>query len=138
MRLAHEKRRAIIKTSKMWKVASQLCACSSVRSAAIDVEFESTRVSGDEELSEAKAALLASIEGTSRGFGASREQMTRVREAISRLERTARESDAPRQNLGGAWTLAWTDAPDILSRVMPALKLGALRGKGKGSSSSSS
>ena len=60
----------------------------------------------------AKASLLDAISGTERGFKRDRTKTDVVRAAISTLAAAATEDPT---RLDGDWTLAWTDAPDIIS-----------------------
>lgn len=94
-----------------------------VRSTTIDVEplAPSAEDAAAARCAEAKEALLAAVRGTDRGFD--RGGGDAVRAAIKALE-AARAG--PSGALDGEWTLAWTDAPDILSLRSPLATLGRI------------
>jgi len=95
-----------------------------VRSTTIDVEplAPSTEDAAAARCAEAKEALLAAVRGTDRGFD--RVGGDAVRAAIKALE--AARAAGPSGALDGEWTLAWTDAPDILSLRSPLATLGRI------------
>ncbi|KAJ8601989.1 hypothetical protein CTAYLR_002726 [Chrysophaeum taylorii] len=61
------------------------------------------------EVDAAKRDLLLALAVTDRGFKASASQQANVREKIDRLAEYSSTA-----SIEGNWTLAWTDAPDIL------------------------
>lgn len=62
----------------------------------------------------AKEALLEGIKSVDRGFSATEEQRSMIREKIDELVRW-NPSREPAKKLGGEWTLIYTNAPDILN-----------------------
>ncbi|CAL1145089.1 unnamed protein product [Cladocopium goreaui] len=62
----------------------------------------------------AKEALLEGIKSVDRGFSATEEQRSMIREKIDELVRW-NPSLEPAKKLGGEWTLIYTNAPDILN-----------------------
>lgn len=62
----------------------------------------------------AKESLLEGIKSVDRGFSATEEQRSMIREKIDELVRW-NPSLEPAKKLGGEWTLIYTNAPDILN-----------------------
>ena len=98
-------------------------------------------VAGDDRVSILKAELLTIAEKTNRGFQASNNEQSRIKEIIFQLrplnptaepassyyERAASSvaSDDNENTLTGKWTLLYTDAPDITSLDTSQLPFGA-------------
>lgn len=63
----------------------------------------------------AKQELLLTLAVTDRGFSSSASRLSAVRQAINRLIDVACSANRTIMDIDGNWTLAWTDAPDILT-----------------------
>ena len=116
-------RAVLVAAALLASTASALLAASSAvqgprrvgvetRSSVIDVEAATVDDEVDDVVAEKKKALLDAIAGTERGFNRDKDQAEAVRAAIQSLADARTEPPDPLKTQN--WTLAWTDAPDIL------------------------
>ena len=87
-------------------------ATTALRATTIDVEAVAVEPQ-DDAVAAAKKDLLDAIAGTDRGFTKNKDEADEVRRAIDAL--AAARAGKPEPLATANWTLAWTDAPDILN-----------------------